>query len=391
MINDFRFLLERAARIHERHEIGCGPVEEFNVFLVLRSAHDEVNLHSRFLEALLDHRRSPGESRENLKDFLKQFELHGLDHDRSSVHREWNDIDIVICDRSSMQAVIIENKIWAADQPGQLQRYAERMEGEGYECHVLYLTPDGHEASEDSARGINYRCISYEIDLVPWLKSCQMRAYDEPALRESVAQYLRLVAKLTGKDLSEAYMSTLKDLCLSDDNLVLVHDLSIAMDEARVSLLRRLWQEIEEGLKMAIPDLPGKDDDSDTSEDRIKKLVKKLPGGAGHGLRYKLGEGAQLRVETDNYIFFGVYCEDGQSASRYRKRVRDLSGWKSDYDGGWPLWRYSPRDLNLKHTTRDQLALLANETERKKFVDEVVSSVSDLWKEIKVSGQTLSP
>ena len=57
-----------------------------------------------------------------------------------------------------------------------------------YDCHVLYLTPDGHEASEDSAGDFKYRCISYKSDLVPWLKSCQIRAYDEPALRESVAQ-----------------------------------------------------------------------------------------------------------------------------------------------------------------------------------------------------------
>ena len=175
------------------------------MFLVLRREHDEVNLHSKFLAALLDHRQSPGESRENLADFLHQLEIHKFDHDRATVHREWNNIDIVICDRSSMQAVIIENKIWAADQPRQMERYAEQMKE--YECHLLYLTPDGREASEDSAGDIVYRWISCKSDLVPWLNCCQKRAYDEPALRESVAQYLRLIAKLTGTDFSEAYMN----------------------------------------------------------------------------------------------------------------------------------------------------------------------------------------
>ena len=60
----YRLLLEKATRIHERHE--AGRRKPFNVFSVLRSEHDEVNLHSRFLAALLDHRQWPGESRDNL-------------------------------------------------------------------------------------------------------------------------------------------------------------------------------------------------------------------------------------------------------------------------------------------------------------------------------------
>ena len=40
----FRLLLAKAARLFERHE--AGRRERFNVFSVLRSEHDEVNLHS---------------------------------------------------------------------------------------------------------------------------------------------------------------------------------------------------------------------------------------------------------------------------------------------------------------------------------------------------------
>ena len=119
MIDTFRLLLEKAARSHDRHE--AGRREGFNVFSVLRREHDEVNLHSRFLAALLDHRQSPGESRENLAHFLHLLEIHNFDHDRATVGREWSNIDILVCDRSSMQALIIENKIWTVDQPRQLR------------------------------------------------------------------------------------------------------------------------------------------------------------------------------------------------------------------------------------------------------------------------------
>lgn len=380
MNDSFRLLLEKAARFHDRHE--AGRREPFNVFSVLRSAHDEVNLHSRFLTAVLDHRQSPDGSRENLADFLDQFGIREFGHDRATVDREWGNIDILICDQSSLNAVIIENKILAADQPRQLQRYAEQMAE--YERHILYLTLDGREASQDSAGEIDYQSISYKDDLVPWLKGCQKRAYEEPALRESVAQYLRLIGKLTGTDFSEAYMNDLKELCLEDNNLLLVHDLSEAMVEAKISLLEKLWREIDGGLQAQVPDLPAMSDDSDISAARIRRFVKRQRDYKWHGLYYDLDKNAKLGIEVDNYIYFGVHCEKGPNKKKYRDVGASLQGWDSSDD--WPLFRYPPTDLNLKRTPREQLALLANEESRQAYVTEVVSGVSILLEELKKHG-----
>ena len=380
MNDSFRLLLEKAARFHDRHE--AGRREHFNVFSTLRSEHDEVNLHSRFLAALLDHRQSPGESRENLADFLDRFEIRGCGHDRATVDREWSNIDILICDQSSMQAVIIENKIWAADQPRQLQRYAEQMRD--YERHILYLTLDGREASEDSAGDVDYRCISYKNDLVPWLRSCQKRAYDEPALRESVAQYLQLIGKLTGTDFSEAYMNDLKKLCLEDNNLLLVHDLSEAMTEAKIALLVKLWQEIENGIQVQIPDVSDKSDESNISEKRIRRFVTYQRNYNWHGLYYELDANAMLGIEVEDCIFFGVHCKKGPNKEKYREIAASLQGCDSGNE--WPLFRYPTIDLNLKRTPREQLALLANDEVRQDYVAEVVSGVSALWEEIKKQG-----
>ncbi len=386
MNDSFRLLLEKAARLHDRHE--AVRREPFNVFSVLRSAHDEVNLHSRFLAALLDYRQSPDGPRENLADFLDRFEIRGFGHDHATVDREWSNIDILIRDQSSMQAVIIENKIWAADQPGQLQRYAEQMEMEGYVPHVIYLTPDGWEASHDSAGDLDYRSISYKTDLVPWLEGCQKRAYGEPALRESVAQYLRLIGKLTGTDFSEEYMNDLKQLCLEDNYLLLVHDLREAMVEAKISLLEKLWREIESGLQAQVPDLPAKSDEwdeGDISEARIRSFVTGQRGYNWHGLYYALDDHAYLCVETDHRrIYFGVYCEKGPNEKKYREIAADFSEWKSAKD--YPVYRYPKTDLNLKHTSREQLKLLANEEARQDYVWEVVSGVSALWEELKKHG-----
>ena len=167
---NYQLLLEKAARLYERYE--AGRQDPFNVFSVLRTEHDEVNLHSRFLAALLDYRQPSNGRRENLADFLCRVGVRDLDQERATVERERGNVDILIRDppshdRSSRQAVVIENKIWAGDQPQQLLRYAEQQEKDRYTPHLLYLTLDGHDPSEDSASGRDYECISYKDHLSP--------------------------------------------------------------------------------------------------------------------------------------------------------------------------------------------------------------------------------
>ena len=202
-----------------------------------------------------------------------------------------------------------------------------------------------------------------------------------PRCGSRLHKYLRLIGKLTGTDFSEAYMNELKELCLMDDNLVLVHDLGEAMVEAKISLLGKLWQEIECGLREKIPDLPAKSDDSDITEMRIRRFVTGQRNYNWHGLYSRLDDSATLRVEVENYIYFGVRCEKGPSMERCRKFAANLQGWHSNDE--WPLFRYSATDLNLKYTPREQLALLAKRESRHDYVAEVVVSVSSLWNEIK--------
>ncbi len=379
MSDKYRLLLEKAARLYEKHE--AGRPEPFNVFSVLRKETDEVHLHSPFLHALLDYRQLPDGLRKNLSDFLRSFDVHNLDPDGATVEREIDDIDILIRDPSSMQAVIIENKIGAGDQPGQLRRYAEQLKGQGYTPHLLYLTLDGHPSSEDSAGGLDYKCISYKDDLPPWLKRCQKRADDEPALRESVAQYLRLIEKLTGKDYSEAYMNDLKELCLKGDNLVLVHDLKEAMDEARVSLLQKLWQEIDCKLREGISDLPDKSKDWDISEERIRDYLTSKKNKELHDLCYTFGPDTSLGVQASSSICFGVRCPEKKNKDEHNKLKEALKGGRSTKN--WPWYKYTSTALNLKSPTRENLELLANEEKRHKYVEELVSGVGKLWERIK--------
>ena len=196
-IDATRSLFMRTAVLYERY--GTTDPERFNVFSVLRAESDEVNLHSRFLAALLSCRNSRDTSLLNLDDFLRTVaDIDDFPIDEAKVERERYKIDILVHNVSAKQAVIIENKIWAPDQPMQLERYAKRIVDAGYsKPKILYLTLSGRNADSDSAGGYSAVPISYK-DIVPWLERCQQRAYKDPALRESIAQYVHLVRKLTG-------------------------------------------------------------------------------------------------------------------------------------------------------------------------------------------------
>jgi hypothetical protein len=120
------WLLKRAAHLYEKYEARLEV--PFNIFSTLRGERDEVNLHSRFLHALLNYQKSPDAPRQNLKSFLRRVVKKDKDFAQSGieVERERDNIDILITN-NVRQAVVIENKIGAEDQSQQLQRYHDRL------------------------------------------------------------------------------------------------------------------------------------------------------------------------------------------------------------------------------------------------------------------------
>ena len=296
-------LLSKVGRFYERHNALRQGRTHFNVFTVLRSSSDEVNLHSRFLHAVLDHRAAPDGELENLRDFVtdiacvEDFRLEG-----AKVGRETHNIDLLIEEndknnKTQRKAIVIENKIWAGDQEQQLQRYRQKLVELGYDTsaiHLLYLTPFGTAPSEQSIGNLKCKTVSYRDDLPRWLKRCQQRAFDDPALRESIAQYLQLIRAITGTDYSEEYMANLKNLCLDGDNLLLTHDLSQAFVEAKADLVVRLWSELD-GALSAIDDFPKLYPEwADRKEFSAVKDCINNKRGSWSGLCYRMTEGAGL-------------------------------------------------------------------------------------------------
>lgn len=381
-------LLERALHLYDKHE--AGRKVPFNIFSTLRGERDEVNLHSRFLYALLNYQKSLDAPRQNLTKFLRHVVKKDFDQSGIKVERERDNIDILITN-DVKQAVVIENKIGAGDQPQQLQRYHDRLRKREFDdISLIYLTLDGYAPSEDSVGTLCYQSISYRDDLPPWLEGCQKRAYNEPALRESIAQYLQLVRKLTGTDFSEAYMKDLEELCLQGDNLTLIHDLSEAVVRVRVSLLKKLYSEIDSELTDLISKKPAdKNKDREFSEEKMERYVRGLKRSMYYGPSYPFGSGdAQIGVEFGSDIVFGVHYdrqEDEAKYNRLKEALKDVKGGKSNQY--WPWLRCADGGLDLRNLTPENLKLvsklLSNEEEGKKYVSGIIHRLKPVWDVVK--------
>ena len=139
---------------------------EFNLFDVLGIARREPQ-HSALLAWLLDPRGSHGLRDYFLRLFLSEAAKEAqdreigkftpLDVDRweltdIEVATERHNIDILLIGKTDELVCLIENKIGAGEQPGQLSRYLRRVEEEyeGLKPFPIFLTPDGMEPEREA-------------------------------------------------------------------------------------------------------------------------------------------------------------------------------------------------------------------------------------------------
>lgn len=326
--------------------------ECYNVFNVLGVDNMELS-HSAFLAALLDPDGSHGMQDAFLKAFIDTI-AHGgtkpeLDTAHAKVYTEYNignitettggRIDILITDRSetgsgkdSGHAIIIENKIWAADQPNQLQRYDKYACGtyssDGY--LLLYLTLDGKEPTDQSKGALtNYRCISYRSDIIGWLQQCAQLAYDKPRVRETINQYIDLIQQLTNQNTMEQNKEQLQ---LLTENFEQATTIEQSMPDVRKHIFQDIFRkQVEE--QLAKEDAP-KVTIADCSSD----------GFASYTISFRMEDRTQenlFRFTTEGgKMYYGVCRAAAQEGIRDEKI--DTTGYHRN--PWWIVWKYMPEE-----------------------------------------------
>jgi len=179
-VQDIGSLLIQVSAISKKYdEIARQSGHDFNIFQILGVESDELS-HSRMLASLLDPDGLHGKGDLFLRLFLETAGIHNFNTTSAAVTTEkyigrvdfeqdtGGRIDIVITGKNSQRPIIIENKIYAEDQGKQLVRYRNAYKNP----ILLYLTPDGNEASKQSAGAgkVKYTPVSYQSHICRWLE-----------------------------------------------------------------------------------------------------------------------------------------------------------------------------------------------------------------------------
>ena len=176
-------------------------------FNVIDELHANENAHSRILQKILQYKQKNEFT--FLLSFLDNFLPQTVNVTKPAVSFNRENIDVLIEDRKTRFACIIENKIhWAVDQDRQIERYVKTVKGNGFEnVFVIYLTSNGHKqisdiSLTDTAKKLlnfnsendtgNFICLNYRMHILPWLKQYVLNncKYKDFKMLTGIVQYI---------------------------------------------------------------------------------------------------------------------------------------------------------------------------------------------------------
>jgi len=228
-------------RIKHGEEIAREKGENFNIFKILNLETRENQTHSAFLKEMLDPKGSHDMGGVFLAHFLVQIRTK-LSEDKISVlnaiksehcyvktehsigqkdliEKTGGRLDIFI-NYNNSHNIVIENKIYAADQEAQIERYCNFEKDKTF---VFYVTLKGTEPIPNSKgsfeSGKDFFLLSYETDIICWLEICMKEATEKPILRETIKQYIILLKKLTSQDMDKKNQEELIELLSRSANI----------------------------------------------------------------------------------------------------------------------------------------------------------------------------
>jgi PD-(D/E)XK nuclease superfamily len=219
-------LLNQVSIINKKNiEILDATGGRFNMFRVCGVNHYE-NTNSAILAELLNPKGTHGLKSKLLECFIETlgdfFSIQNFNFEKGRVITEHSTdegrIDILILDNQN-KAIIIENKIYAKDQPEQLKRYNRYAQTYKNGYQILYLTLSGDSASQQSGEGVLYLPISYKENIINWLENCVAISSRFPTVRETIIQYINHLKQLTNQDMDTKNKEEITEVLSKIDNL----------------------------------------------------------------------------------------------------------------------------------------------------------------------------
>lgn len=241
---------------------------DYNIFTLFHGFSDEVNLHSNFIASLLDPNGDHYKGGLFLKLFLETCGIDdfGIDTSRATVFKEFKHIDIYISD--GKKHIILENKVYAKDQPTKIARYIKAIQNKGAEerdvedediC-VLYLHPDGklpdnqsfgdyHAKLLGENPSIEFKVISYGKEILEWIDKCKNEVSNLTDLNVFLSQYKDVIEMIYDRYKRIDEMETAKFVEIFKENYTAVSEIANNYQEMRKKIIDEFFENVKENLE----------------------------------------------------------------------------------------------------------------------------------------------
>ena len=413
-MENYKIFFENLCLINKKYNLMNLKKEDFNIFSILRNEYDEVNLHSKFIVELL---KNKNYGKKFIEIFLEKLEIQVFNYENINVFSEYSkgingriDILLEFSKGKEKKAIIIENKIYAEDQIGQLNRYYYSMINKNYsndELEIVYLTLDGSEPNEESTKGLKEEkekiiIISYKENIIEWLNDCIKEVAEVPIIRETLIQYRSLLKKITGKE-EKNLIKEIEELVLSNNEyLKMIYKIDDVLREIKIDLQFKFWEKLEEKLNEIVVKRKMKLESNleypnlHYSIDLIKSYPKKKFFGLMYFIKDIENRGKlYLRIEVEDRVYYGFRIIDNNGKNNFNmiddyleKEFKELNFKRTDW---WLGLKYISNFENLnefidfKYFNENLAILLNNDKKLEKLVKHISRDIEETLDCINIS------
>lgn len=387
--------------------------EKFNIFSILRKQSEEVGLHSRFLAELLNpnashkmpifqqlfidlvvnptiNQTSNRQAIDSNENFSCNYEVKMGKNGR---------VDIVL--KNSNRIIVIENKIYAGDQKGQLKRYFNACKDAGYQkqdIYILYLNRYGDEISnwgKGDLNAENFMQINYKNDIATWIDACITEVKSYPHIEQTLIQYRRIIGNITGDTRNAKMKRAYIELLSEKNNFKLAYQLSNSFESFQLHIQRQIWNELIEALKQKEYKFVFCDN-SLREIDRDKAIKKYFDRGfKPYGIKYVLGTFNEFNVNCyialNECIYFSITLSNNIKRIEYPDSCNELCDSIENLHNDWeypdnsknlPAQLYPKQRLNLKNPNQVFFDII-DDDKRKQWIENTSNQIIKFMEDVK--------
>lgn len=269
-------------------------------------------------------------------------------------------LDIVIKDKNTGKVILIENKIWAEDQPYQIERYYEKYNSRIVK--LFYLNVHDYDYSFDLERVERvlsdnereelqrikavYQKISYEKNIKNWIANCIVVSSEKLFVRIQIETYYQTILKISNQDIYKKMNEQIKSkITESEESFEAAREIAHTFTALSNSI----------GLEF------------------YRKLKEMLPNGEFDSIYGKIEFFVQEDKDEDP-LYLGVKLKDQDNRliknnEEFNLKIANIvaefpqneTGERYTENGTWNVWFYLSRENSFYNTFINSM------TEKQKF------------------------